>query len=73
MSGQRNDSRGHAHLDGVLVGKKMNYFECMCDNSDCHELLAVIASLHHQTGRPESINCLKSEAICSTCQLISQL
>jgi hypothetical protein len=40
-------------LDGILVGQKMNDFKGMCDNSDSHEFLAVVASLHHQTKRCE--------------------
>jgi hypothetical protein len=43
-----------AHLDGILVGQKMNDLEGMCDNSDSHEFLAVVASLHHQAKRCES-------------------
>jgi len=38
-----------ADLDGILVSKKVDDFEGMCDNADCHELLAVVAALHHQT------------------------
>jgi hypothetical protein len=36
-------------LNGVLVGEEVDDLECMCNDADSHKLLAVVASLHHQT------------------------
>ena len=36
------------YLNGVLVGEEVDDFESVGDDSDGHELLAVVASLHHQ-------------------------
>lgn len=40
----------HTHLDGVLVGEKVDDLERVRDNADGQELLAVVAALHHQTA-----------------------
>jgi len=37
-------------LDGVLVSEEVDNLKCMCDDADSHELLAVVAALHHQTA-----------------------
>lgn len=34
-------------LDGVLVGEEVDNLECVSDDADSHELLAVVAALHH--------------------------
>ena len=36
------------HLNGVLVGEEVDDFECVCNNANGHELLAIVATLHHQ-------------------------
>lgn len=36
------------HLDGVLVTNKVNNFKSVSNNSDCHELLSVVTTVHHQ-------------------------
>jgi len=38
-------------LDGVLVGEEVDDLKCMCDDANCHELLAVVAALHHQAAQ----------------------
>lgn len=42
-----------AHLDGVLVGEKVDDLESVRDNADSQELLSVVASLHHQARKPQ--------------------
>jgi hypothetical protein len=37
-------------LDGVLVGEEVDDLKCVCDDANCHELLAVVAALHHQAN-----------------------
>jgi hypothetical protein len=39
-----------ANLDGVLVGEEVDNFECVGNNADRHELLSVVATLHHQAA-----------------------
>ena len=39
-----------SNLDWVLVGKEVDDLERMCNNADGEKLLAVITTLHHQTG-----------------------
>ena len=36
------------NLNGVLVGEEMDDFESVLDDADGKELLAVVATLHHQ-------------------------
>ena len=46
-------SRGHGgetDLDWVLVREEVDDFECVCDDADGHELLAIVTALHHQTA-----------------------
>jgi len=38
---------GFTDLNGILVGEEMNDLECVCNDADGHELLAIIAALHH--------------------------
>jgi hypothetical protein len=49
------DNSINENLDRVLVGEEVNDFECVCDDSNSQELLAVIAALHHQ-ARINAIN-----------------
>jgi len=42
-------------LDWILVGKEVDDFERMCDNTDSEKLFAVIATLHHQTESLQSM------------------
>lgn len=35
-------------LDGVLVGEEVDDFERVCNNTHGHELLSVVAALHHK-------------------------
>lgn len=37
-----------ADLEGVLVGQEVDDFESVGDDAERHELLAVVATLHHQ-------------------------
>jgi hypothetical protein len=37
-------------LDGVLVGEEVDDLKGMCDDANSHELLAVVAALHHKTA-----------------------
>lgn len=37
-----------AHLDGVLVGEEVDDLEGVGDDADGQELLAVVATLHHE-------------------------
>ena len=39
------------NLDRILVCEEVNDLERMCDNADSQELLAIVATLHHQTKR----------------------
>ena len=39
------------NLDRILVCEEVNDLERMCDNADSQELLAIVATLHHQTER----------------------
>ena len=49
--GQQTFKTGNrTNLDGVLVGKEVDDLKCMCNNTDCHELLAIVAALHHQAA-----------------------
>ena len=41
-------------LERVLVGQEMDDFESMSDDAESHELLAVVAALHHQAINHES-------------------
>jgi hypothetical protein len=53
------DDSVYKNLDGVLVGEQVNDFERVCDNSDSHELLSVIAAVHHQAAKDnENLNIL---------------
>ena len=45
----------HEHLDGVLVGEEVDDLEGMLDNAHCHELLAVVAAMHHH-GAHQALN-----------------
>ena len=40
------------YLDGVLVGEEVDDLERVRDNADGQELLAVVATLHHQAIPP---------------------
>jgi len=44
------DTDWRTDLDWVLVGEKVDDFECMGNNTEGEELLAVIATLHHETN-----------------------
>lgn len=48
------------NLDGVLVGKEVNDLEGVGDDADGHELLSVVASLHHERV-DEALDNLASE------------
>jgi hypothetical protein len=43
--------RINADLDGVLIGKEVDDLKGVCDNANCHELLSVVATLHHQAKK----------------------
>ena len=45
----------HEHLDGVLVSQQMDDFEGVLHNAHCHELLAVVAAVHHH-GAHQSLH-----------------
>jgi hypothetical protein len=45
-------------LDGVEVGEKVDDLESVSNDSDGHELLSVVSSLHHQRV-DESLNDLQ--------------
>ena len=53
------------YLDGVLVGEEVDDLERVRDNADGEELLAVVASLHHQ-AREEGDVCLRMGTITRT-------
>jgi len=46
--------RSVVYLDGILVGEEVNDLEGVGNNSDCKELLAVVAALHHQANLHEA-------------------
>ena len=48
LSGSGVDDGINENLDGVLVGEKVDNLERVGDDSDGHELLSVVSSLHHQ-------------------------
>jgi hypothetical protein len=39
------------YLDGVLVGEEVDDLKCVCDDANCHELLAIVATFHHQAAQ----------------------
>ena len=42
------------NLNRILVCEEVDDLECMRDNADSQELLAIVATLHHQTKRVDS-------------------
>lgn len=52
--GQRTESCKlveRPYLNRILICKEVNDLERMCDDADSQELLAIVATLHHQTKR----------------------
>jgi hypothetical protein len=43
------------NLDGVLVGEEVDDLKGVSNNAGCHELLSVVAALHHQAAQKMSI------------------
>jgi hypothetical protein len=58
MSAERSMGlrKKQSNLDWVLVCEEVNDLERMCNNADSEKLLAVIATLHHQTESAHSQN-----------------
>ena len=58
------------YLDGVLVGEEVNDLKRVRNNADGHELLAVVAALHHQALRQFQFSITKPtcEVVLRTCQ-----
>ena len=47
----RDRGRGRgAHLDRVLISKEVDNLECVRNDPDSHDLLAVVPSLHHKAA-----------------------
>jgi hypothetical protein len=42
-------------LDGVLLGDEVDDLEGVLNNADGHDLLAVVAAVHHQAGMSVSV------------------
>lgn len=60
------------YLNGVLVTEKVNNFESMGNDSDSHELLAVVASLHHQAIKRYQRQILYMYTVIHTCRRVAQ-
>lgn len=48
FTGTGVDDSINENLDGVLVGQQVNDLESMLDNAGSHQLLAVVATVHHE-------------------------
>jgi len=55
FTGTGVDDGINENLDGVLVGEKVDDLESVLDDTDSHELLSVVAAVHHQ-GVGETLN-----------------
>lgn len=55
LTGSAVDNGVNGNLDGVLVGHEVNDGESVVDDADGHELLAVVAAVHHE-GVGETLN-----------------
>ena len=55
LTWSRVDDSIDNNLQGILTSQKMDDLERVFDNPDCHELLAVVPSVHHK-GVNEALN-----------------
>ena len=53
FTGTGVDDGVNENLKWVLVGEEVDDLECVCNDSNGQELLAVVAALHHQAKRIE--------------------
>jgi len=48
LAGTAVDDGIDSNLNGILVGHDVNNLECVCDDAYSHELLSVVATVHHE-------------------------
>lgn len=67
LTGTGVDDGIDENLDRVLVGEEVDDLECVRDDPDGEELLAIVAPLHHQAMRIENrVAMLGLEISCNT-------